>query len=194
MTHDPIKDLAALPSLAGGVSTSIEGQLAADVRTLAGWIAELNPLTGDGKRELPSDARAAELRALITRGVKSLAWPVFAADGTVSARPMVLTLGKEEEVLRLWAQEGAQETARQWVSDARIIFWVALHDYAHFATFRNDLNAMLVATRQFFDEQILTRSAKELLLDAMDVLWCGSQVNRAVPAAAAGPEEMPGGN
>ena len=99
MTHDPIKDLAALPSLAGGVSTSIEGQLAADVRTLAGWIAELNPLTGDGKRELPSDARAAELRALITRGVKSLAWPVFAADGTVSARPMVLTLGKEEEVL-----------------------------------------------------------------------------------------------
>lgn len=124
-------------------------------------------------------------RAEISELVKSLTWPVKQADGTTINRPLKLTLSRQDLCFRLWKQDGnGTEVQRSWKADAKVVFFVALHEPRELAPLLSDLSALLVAVYEFVDAQLTSYEEQNLMVNVMDSLWEAHHANMAAPAPA----------
>lgn len=149
------------------------------------WIERRSHKAPEVQTRHPSPAETAAARAEITELVKSLTWPVKQADGTTVNRPLKLTLSKQDLCFRLWRQDGnATEVQRSWKTDAKVVFFVALHEPRELAPLLSDLQALLIAVYEFVDAQLTTYDEQNLMINVMDSLWEGHHANMAAPAPA----------
>lgn len=135
--------------------------------------------------ELISPQPPAGAREAIVALLRSLSWPVKLPDGTVELRPLLLTLEREDIIRRLWRQDSSEtERDRRWHSDAKIVFYCALHDHRTYQRFYSDINAQLADVHRFYREQIATYQEKDLMDTVTDALWDGHTANMATAAPA----------